>query len=579
MPHVIFLMMRRMRIPLIVLISAYAFATVGFVLIPGETDLGQPYRMNFFHAFYFVSFMGSTIGFGEIPYAFTDGQRLWATVTIYSTVVSWLYAIGSLIALIQTPLFRAAVTRNGFVRQVRRIREPFIIACGYGDTGQRLVGALTEYGLRCVVIDRNSERITELELENLPTDVPSLTADAGESDALLDAGLNSAYCNGVIAVTRDDQVNLKVAIATKLLNPDVKVYCWTESHDTGVNMASFNTDHIIYPYDTFAENFAIALSHPSNHLLKQWLSSPPGTPLSEPVFPPRGPWILCGYGRFGKALHQKLTGLGMSVRVIEEFPEETHSPENTVTGRGTEAETLELAEIHSAVGIIAGTDHDVNNLSIIITAKALCPDIFTVARQELASNERIFDAADIDLVFNHSRLISRELLSLVTSLMTFDFLNLSRSESDDWSRLLVCRLLGSVEEHNPVCWVITLRPAAFPAFQRRLEEGGEVELQHLTRNPADRKRRLPCVPLLVQRGKEQLLLPDDKMVLEPFDRLLFAGQVRVMNRINDILSSDELLHYMVTGERRPAGAFWRWANRGIEIARAEKITGSESEKS
>jgi len=570
MPNIIFLVMRRMRVPLIVLISAYAFAMLGFVLIPGEDDQGRPWQMGFFHAFYFVSYMGSTIGFGEIPYAFTDAQRMWTIVSIYVTVVSWLYAIGALISLIQTSIFRSAVTRNGFILKVRRLQEPFYLICGYGDTGQQLVAGLSGYGIRCVVIDQEHDRITELELENLPLDVPALHANAAQTDTLLDAGLDSAYCNGVVAVTRDDQVNLKVAIAAKLLNGNIKVYCWAESHDTGVNMASFNTDHIIYPYDTFAEFLAIALHKPSNHLLRQWLSSPPGTPLTDPVFPPRGHWLLCGYGRFGKAIYQQLIGLGLEITVVEEFPAETLAPDGTITGRGTEAETLELANIREAVGIIAGTDHDVNNLSIILTARDICPELFTVARQELVSNERIFDAARIDLVFNHSRLISRQLLSLITAPLTSDFLRLSRNEDDAWSRHLVCRLLGCVDEENPVCWVTTLQPERIQPFMDRIDEGGVVELQHLIREPADRKRKMPCVPLLILRGKERLLLPDDKTVLKPYDRILLAGLPTVERRIKDILTSPELLHYMITGDRRAAGTIWRWFNRGIEITPGEK---------
>ena len=57
--------------------------------------------MSFFHAFYCVSYMGSTIGFGEIPYPFSDAQRMVVTVAMYVTVISWLYAIGTLFAVIQ----------------------------------------------------------------------------------------------------------------------------------------------------------------------------------------------------------------------------------------------------------------------------------------------------------------------------------------------------------------------------------------------------------------------------------------------------------------------------------------------
>ena len=93
MPSIFYILLRRLRTPLIVLISIYAVSILGFVLIPGQDDQGQLWRMSFFHAFYFVSYMASTIGFGEIPYAFTNGQRLWAMVTIYASVIGWLLSL------------------------------------------------------------------------------------------------------------------------------------------------------------------------------------------------------------------------------------------------------------------------------------------------------------------------------------------------------------------------------------------------------------------------------------------------------------------------------------------------------
>ena len=73
----VFVLLRRVRTPLILLIVAYAVAVLGFTLVPGVTPAGQPWRMSIFHAFYFVSFLGTTIGLGEIPYPFSDPQRLW----------------------------------------------------------------------------------------------------------------------------------------------------------------------------------------------------------------------------------------------------------------------------------------------------------------------------------------------------------------------------------------------------------------------------------------------------------------------------------------------------------------------
>ncbi|EDN72393.1 TrkA-N [Beggiatoa sp. SS] len=67
MNTVFYLIMRRMRIPLLVLLTVYTVAIIGMTLMPGIDDQGNPWRMNFFEAYYFVSYMGTTIGFGELP--------------------------------------------------------------------------------------------------------------------------------------------------------------------------------------------------------------------------------------------------------------------------------------------------------------------------------------------------------------------------------------------------------------------------------------------------------------------------------------------------------------------------------
>ena len=78
-----FISIRRLRAPLVFLIVVFAISTAGFALIPGVDAEGKPWRPTLFEAFYFVTYTATTIGFGELPYAFTDRQRLWVTVIIY----------------------------------------------------------------------------------------------------------------------------------------------------------------------------------------------------------------------------------------------------------------------------------------------------------------------------------------------------------------------------------------------------------------------------------------------------------------------------------------------------------------
>ncbi|MEM7196290.1 MAG: NAD-binding protein [Pseudomonadota bacterium] len=558
MQHVFFLIMRRMRTPLIVLISVYAISVLGFVLIPGLDPNGNPVQMDFFHAFYFVSFMGSTIGFGEIPYPFTGAQRLWTLFTIYATVVSWLYAIGTLISLAQTPAFKAAVTRNSFVKRVKKIKQPFYLICGYGDTGKLLVHALSNLGNYCVVVDKEHSRISELDLETLPYHVATLHADASDTETLRQAGLESSRCTAVVAVTRDGEVNLKIAVASKLLNPELTVYCWAETDDIGDNMASFGTDHVINPYRIFAQRLSSALDSPSQYLLEEWLSSSGQQNLCRPLLPPSGHWVLCGFGRFGSAVFETLTRHGMTVTVVESRPDLCFPPEGSVVGRGTEAITLQKAGIEKAVGIIAGTDHDVNNLSIIMTAKTVNPELFTIARQEYSSNRDIFDAANIDLVGNHSELIAGQLMARMTTPLTSTFIQLASGQTEKWAKSLTDRLAKQSGESNPSSWVISLTPQRASAVMNHFRSGGLLELRHLLMHPAKRRIKLACTALMIQRRSGELLLPEDKTPLHPHDRILFAGEEGSKQKIMHICASADVLHYMRTGENRPSGYFWNW---------------------
>ncbi|HYI52870.1 MAG TPA: ion channel, partial [Microlunatus sp.] len=135
----IFLIMRRMRTPLIVLILVFSISVVGLALIPGVDPDGESARMSLFDAFYFMSYTATTIGFGELPWPFTTAQRLWVTFSIYLSVIGWAYAIGSLLTLLQDHAFRHAVALQRFTTKVARIREPFLLLAGYGRAGELLV--------------------------------------------------------------------------------------------------------------------------------------------------------------------------------------------------------------------------------------------------------------------------------------------------------------------------------------------------------------------------------------------------------------------------------------------------------
>ncbi len=556
MQNVFTLVFRRLRLPLVVLIAVYAISVFGFTLIPGMDDQGQPWKMGFFHAFYFVSFMGSTIGFGEIPYPFTDAQRLWATVTIYASVIVWLYAIGTMLTLAQSQAFTRALGEQRFTRRIKRLKEPFYIVCGFGDTGQTLVRSLHRSAQRAVVVDNKAELIDLVLSQEWLYSLPALLGNAEESNSLQKAGIHLPNCKGVIAMTQNDNTNLQVALSVKILEPNMKVICRAQTQDAERNMASFGTDLIVNPYETFAEDFVLAMEKPSMYLLERWITAPANTPLTEPVFPPKGHWVLCGFGRFGKAMHQRLLKLGNPVTVVEAKPNWTNPPENSVVGRGTEADTLMEAKADNAVGIIAGTNNDVNNLSILLTADQLNPKIFSILRQELAVNQHVSRAIKPNLLMDHSEIITSRILENLTTPLTGHFLRMARSESEQWASVLISRVVGLLEDEVPNTWVLSIRKDKTPAVWEQLRQNRDVLLGDLMRSTTNHLVNLSCIPLLLQRKRKLHLLPDEGMPLKFGDRILFCGRQRAHNRMKLICNTPQKLHFSQTGEDRSDGWVW-----------------------
>ena len=135
--------------------------------------------------------------------------------SIYMSVFCWAYTLGTVFALLSDRNLRQAIATQRFVREVRRLREPFYLVCGYGETGRLICHALDRMGLRSVVLEIDEAKVGEIDLHSFAADVPALCADASNPELLGYAGLTHPNCAGVIALTNNDATNLAIAIAAR----------------------------------------------------------------------------------------------------------------------------------------------------------------------------------------------------------------------------------------------------------------------------------------------------------------------------------------------------------------------------
>lgn len=558
MPSGLIFMLRQLRAPLVLLIAIYAVGIAGLAVIPGRDADGNVAPMSFFHAFYFLSYTATTIGFGELPHAFTDAQRLWVSFIIYLSVIGWTYVIARLIALMQDRAVTDALRAERVRRQVRRLREPFYLVCGVGETGSRLRGALHYMGWRCVAIDIDPARIVGSHLEQAQLDSPGLIGDANDPDVLLDAGLQKRGCHAVLALTSDDHANVAVAMASKLLNPDVPVLARALSRSAVDTMQAFGTDHIVNPFIAFGQYLTLAMQSPGSYRLLSWLTDLPGTTLSAETHPPRGHWIVCGYGRFGREVIGSLSRADASITIVDPDPDYDATP-NHVRGTGSDRTVLESARIQEAVGIVAGTDDDVNNLAIAMTARSMNRSIYVILRQNLEASGPLIKAFGADIVMFSSEIVAHECLAMLRTPLLEPYLAIVRERDDAWADAVVHRLESTLGARTPELWTVRLNEHDAPAIDRWLRvDQRPLRMGELLVDPADRSATLACVPLLVSRGSQCIEMPDASLSLATDDGLLFAGRRAARDAQAQLLANVNVRDYVLCGRDIPGGYIWQW---------------------
>lgn len=555
------IVLRFMRGPILLLITVYGVGITGMVLIPGQDVAGHPTQMSFFHAFYFMSYTATTTGFGEIPNEFSETQRMWAVVCLYMSVIAWIYAIGSIISLVQNPHFRQAMSQKRFALQVRRISEPFVIIAGFGDTGSLLARGLSDQYMRGVVIDLDPERIKALGLRDYRVTMPGLCADPGVPKTLLDAGLRHPQCRAVVALTNDEATNLKITVMTRLLNPSVQVICRSTSNTQKEDLESLGSVTVVDPFETFANGLCAAIHFPKLYALDQWMIGAHSVKLGHPLNCPMGTWILCGYGRMGQRVSTSFCERGIPAVIIDPQIQEDSDIEHKIVGYPNR-KTLMKAGIEQAAGVIAATAMDRVNLEILINARTLNPKVFTVIRQNRHDNEVAFKAGQADLILQTSLATARRiLLRLISPLIQIFFDHLQHHEPQVLDRV-IDQLRKVVKDADPYLWTVTLSKAEAPAIYMLLREGHAILLADLIRNPSNRSRHLDCVAMVLKRSQQTLIMPKPNQVnIEPNDEVLFCGTQHSQRVLEASFNNAYTLEYLITGAEHAKGYLVKWMQR------------------
>ena len=542
-----------MRMPAIVIILTYTISIIGLLLIDGVDDQGNIYKMSIFDAFYFITYTASTIGFGETPYEFTYSQKIWVTFCIYFTVIGWFYGFGALVSLLQNKMLIDEVSKLKFRWQVNSIKRKFIIILGFNYVTSEILKKVIDSDIRSVVIEQDENKANNLILENYTPTVPILIADAKDQNSLFSAGIKNSNCKAVVSLFDDDELNLTVAVKSKLINKKVALAVKSSSSNHTENLQDINVDIIVNTFEIMAKELKMAINAPHLLKLEKWLYKIDKLDARVPSIP-KGKYLVCGYGRLGKHIYKVLKHEDIELQFIEinENMAKNLSQEEKeiITFANADDKKVQImADIRNTKAILAFTNNNTVNLSIIATAKKLNPDIITMAREESVDDFSIFSIADIDYLFIPSKIMFNKTINALLNPLSDIFISSFVDQHEIWAQKLIRKLIETID-NDPLIYELEINKYDSPQIYRALFHKKEVSLEIFTTSLYNRKHKNNVMPLLLIRNGERFMLPDWNIKLELEDKILFACDKNAKSDIEYIAQNAYEFQYALTGEEK-----------------------------
>jgi voltage-gated potassium channel len=219
-----------------------------------------------------------------------------------------------------------------------------------------------------------------------------------------------------------------------------------------------------------------------------------------------GHTIVCGWGRVGRAVADDLVEAGHSVVIVDIDAERVADvPYPTVVGDATLDSTLRAAGIDRARALIAALEGDAENLFVTLSARAIVPNLFIVARARQDESVPKLANAGADRVVNPQELGAARMASFVARPHVAEFVDVVMHE----------------------------RSLEFRMQEYDVPEGST--LAGHTLREADLRKRAGVLVLALRRVDGSFTTnPDPDIVIEPHQVLIVVGTDVDFDRLDKI---------------------------------------------
>jgi voltage-gated potassium channel len=138
-------------------------------------------------------------------------------------------------------------------------------------------------------------------------------------------------------------------------------------------------------------------------------------------------YILCGYGRVGTEIAHEFEHRRVPFVIVESNPTAIGEAQErgylVIDGDATTDSALKDAGIDRAQGLLAASDSDSGNTFIVLTAKALRPELYVVSRAGRGESEARMQRAGADRVFSPYVIAGRQMAHSAVQPVVAEFID------------------------------------------------------------------------------------------------------------------------------------------------------------
>ena len=237
----------RLFIAAAIVFGATAFGAVGFWLIEGWSIIDS---------LYMTVMTLTTVGFGEV-HPLSTGGRLFAILLMLMGVGAVTFAFATVLqVVVKSEVLKAMGFRSRF-REMRKLKDHFII-CGAGRMGSHIVRDVERTGDEFVVIEKDSEKVSEMLERKIPH---VIHGDATLEGILREAGVERA--RALVACLSDDADNVYTVLVARDLHPGLHIVARAIEEQAEPRLIRAGADRVIAPTIIGGRKMAVAMRNPA----------------------------------------------------------------------------------------------------------------------------------------------------------------------------------------------------------------------------------------------------------------------------------------------------------------------------